>query len=130
MNSFNHYAFGAVGEWLYSRVAGIRPESPGFARMRIAPLPGGGLTEARLDYRSIRGLIHAGWEVKDGILSLDVTVPANAEALVCIPTSDPESVKEGGSTLEAAGIPVAESAADRVTCAVGSGTYHFSATVR
>lgn len=42
MNSFNHYAYGAIGEWLYSTIAGVAPEEPGFRRIRIAPIPGGG----------------------------------------------------------------------------------------
>ena len=127
MNSFNHYAFGAVGEWLYSRVAGIRLDTPGFGRIRIEPVPGGGLTHARMTYRSIRGPITSAWKIDGDNFILDVEAPANTTALVRIPTSDAASVTEGGQALDAAGIKiVAEDDASR-TCAIGSGKYSFQA---
>ena len=127
MNSFNHYAFGAVGEWLYSRVAGIRPDAPGFARVNIAPVPGGGLTQAGMTYRSIRGTIVSEWKIEDGIFILNVEIPANVTALVCIPTNAPDAVTEGGTTLEAAGIPLIATDEESVSCRIGSGTYRFEA---
>ncbi len=127
MNSFNHYAFGAVGEWIYGRVAGISPEEPGFRRVRIAPMPGGGLTHARLTYDSIRGPIRSEWRIEDGIFILEVEVPANAEATVVIPTGDPTSVKESGKSLEEAEISILSQNPTGVSCAVGSGRYLFQA---
>ena len=127
MNSFNHYAFGAVGEWLYSRVAGIRLETPGFARIRIEPVPGGGLTHARMTYRSIRGPITSAWKIDGDTFTLDVEAPANTTALVRIPTGDVASVTEGGQALEAAGIQVVAKDDASVTCAIGSGKYAFQA---
>lgn len=127
MNSFNHYAFGAVGEWLYSRIAGIRLETPGFGRIRIEPVPGGGLTQARMTYRSIRGPITSAWKIEGENFVLEVEVPANATALVSIPTGDAASVTEGGQALDAAGIEVAAKDAASVTCRVGSGKYVFQA---
>ncbi len=66
MNSFNHYAFGAVGEFLYTAVAGIDFEGPGFERILVRPIPGGGLTHARASYDSIRGKIASAWKLEGG----------------------------------------------------------------
>ncbi|OQB98838.1 MAG: Bacterial alpha-L-rhamnosidase [Candidatus Hydrogenedentes bacterium ADurb.Bin101] len=130
MNSFNHYAFGAVGEWLYSRVAGIRPETPGFSRIRIEPVPGGGLTSARMAYQSIRGPIISSWRVEGDSFLLDVEIPANTTATVCIPTGDAASVTEGGKPLEEAGISVETILDGSILCRLGSGTYQFQALAR
>lgn len=85
MNSFNHYAFGAVGEWLYSTIGGIRPVEPGFKHFEIAPKPGGSLTWAKTRYRSIRGLIRSEWERTADGLTLVVAVPVNTTATVVLP---------------------------------------------
>ena len=127
MNSFNHYAFGAVGEWLYSRVAGIRLDTPGFGRIRIEPVPGGGLTHARMTYRSIRGPITSAWKIEGDTFTLEVETPANTTTFVRIPTGDAASVTEGGQAPEAAGIKVVAKDDASVTCAIGSGKYVFQA---
>ncbi|HOC71070.1 MAG TPA: alpha-L-rhamnosidase C-terminal domain-containing protein, partial [Candidatus Hydrogenedentes bacterium] len=130
MNSFNHYAFGAVGEWLYSRVAGIRPDAPGFEKIYIEPVPGGGLTYARMNYQSIRGLIISSWRVEGDSFLLDVEIPANTTATVCIPTRDAASITEGGKPLEEAGISVETILDGSILCRLGSGTYQFQALAR
>lgn len=130
MNSFNHYAFGAVGEWLYSRVAGIRPDAPGFEKIYIEPVPGGGLTYARMNYQSIRGPIISSWRVEGDSFLLDVEIPANTTATVCIPTGDAASVTEGGKPLEEAGISVETILDGSILCRLGSGTYQFQALAR
>ncbi len=63
MNSFNHYAIGSVGEWMWRVIAGINPleEAPGCSSVRISPIPGGGLTWARASWRSIRGPLAVEW---------------------------------------------------------------------
>lgn len=127
MNSFNHYAFGAVGEWIFSRVAGINHEAPGFRRIRIAPMPGGRLTHAHLTYHSIRGPIVSAWRIADGRITLEVEAPANTTATVVIPTADPASVTEGGRNLEAGGIAVIARDEESLSCTVGSGRYVFQA---
>lgn len=129
MNSFNHYAFGAVGEWLYSRVAGIRPDAPGFEKICIEPVPGGGLTHARLTYQSIRGPVTSSWRIAEDTFYLDVTIPANTSATVHMPAGDPDAVTESGLSLQEAGIQVNSTDAGSVTCSIGSGTYQFQAPV-
>src|SRR5205085_4107776 len=77
MNSFNHYAFGSVGEWLYETVGGIAPARAGFKDILIRPVPGGTLTWAKTSYDSIHGKIETSWKLKKDQLLLDVTIPVN-----------------------------------------------------
>lgn len=97
MNSFNHYAFGAVGEWLYRYMAGIDadPLQPGFKHIRIAPRPGGGLTRVYAEYESMYGTIVSAWEIHDGCFRLQVRIPVNTTAAVQLPGA--ESLMEIGS---------------------------------
>jgi len=98
MNSFNHYAFGVVVEWLYRDVAGIdqSPGSAGFKEIVIHPRPGPGLTWARASFESVRGPVRSSWSLRDGHFSLDVEIPPNTHGTVFVPTSDPESIEESG----------------------------------
>jgi len=128
MNSFNHYAFGAVGEWLYRYVAGIDtdPQQPGFRHILIRPRIGGGLKYARAEYQSVRGRIISAWQAQDGALCLDVTIPANTTATVFVPALAGSTVTESGNSLEAAaGVRLLRQAEDAVVLAVGSGDYRF-----
>jgi alpha-L-rhamnosidase len=93
MNSFNHYALGSIGAWLYSHVAGISQaaDSAGFRDVVIRPLPGGRLTWAQASYDSVRGRIATRWEIDGSDLRLDVEIPPGATATVHVPTTDPEA---------------------------------------
>ena len=82
--SLNHYAYGAIGEWMYERIAGIYPLEAGYKKIRIAPLAGGPLTHAHGEYESPYGLIESKWEIKDGTLELSVTIPPNTSAIVSV----------------------------------------------
>lgn len=88
MNSFNHYAFGAVCSFLYRRIGGIEPIEPGFRRFRVAPAidPRFGTASTTLD--SASGRIAVAWRRRGGRLSLDLTVPANSVAQVVLPGID------------------------------------------
>ncbi|MFD9435766.1 family 78 glycoside hydrolase catalytic domain [Streptomyces sp. NPDC060002] len=92
MNSFNHYGLGSVGDFLYRQVGGLSPSSPGYASLRIAPRPGGGLTSAVSTYATPYGSAASSWSVSSGQLRLRVTVPVNTFAAVTVPTPRPESV--------------------------------------
>jgi len=87
MNSFNHYAYGAIGEWLYARLAGIEldPAAPGYKRIILRPMPGGGLTYARARLRSMHGLIESAWRIRNGRFRLEATIPPNTTATVHLP---------------------------------------------
>lgn len=130
MNSFNHYSLGSVGEWLYSHVAGIstEPEYPGFQRILIEPQPGPGLTWANATYNSVRGLIKSQWKKEAGVLTLDVTIPANTSAIVRIPVGDAAQVKESGQPFTPArGVKFVAQEGKNALFLIGSGTYKFTA---
>lgn len=85
MNSRNHYAFGAIGSFLFRRIAGIAPAAPGFSHVQIAPLIDERLGAAGATYRSISGPITTDWQTKGGNFQLDIELPTNAEASVVLP---------------------------------------------
>jgi alpha-L-rhamnosidase len=98
MNSFNHYAYGAIGAWLYQTVAGIEidPEKPGYKHILIAPKPGGGLTHAMAKIDSVYGKIISAWQIDDaGVFTLDITIPANTTATVTLPDGQTHHVGSG-----------------------------------
>lgn len=99
MNSYNHYAYGAVGEWMYATIAGIDldPEAPGYAKIRIAPRPGGGMTSARGSLLTPHGRVETSWTLAGSKFTLDVTIPPNTTATIHLPTADAEQVREGGA---------------------------------
>ena len=88
MNSFNHYAFGAVGQYLYENVAGIAAESPAYKKISIRPVIGEGLTWAKASYDSMYGKIVSNWKLEGKALTMDVTIPANTTATVHVPGKD------------------------------------------
>lgn len=83
--SMNHYAPGAVVSFLFSHCAGIRPTAPGFKKLDIRPVPGGGLTYAKAEYDSVNGKISSDWKIADGQFSITVEVPEKAEADLYLP---------------------------------------------
>jgi len=89
MNSFNHYAYGAVGDWLYRKVAGIDidPAVPGFKSIIIKPHPGGDMNNVSASHDSPYGKVSSEWEIKDGKFTLKVNVPVNTSANVYVPTT-------------------------------------------
>ena len=128
MNSFNHYAYGAIGEWMYRVVAGIEIDesTPGYKHILIQPRPGGGLTHANASVESMYGHVASGWEIVDGKLTLRIEVPANTKATVRLPKAKLEDASEGGKPLADRGdISGARQAGDAVVLEVGSGKYVF-----
>jgi alpha-L-rhamnosidase len=128
MNSFNHYAYGAIGEWMYRVVAGIEIDesAPGYKHILIQPNPGGGLTHANASVESMYGHVAAGWEIADGKLTVRIEVPANTMATVRLPKAKLEEVSEEGKPVAGrAEISRARQAGDAVALEVGSGKYEF-----
>ncbi|MCB8947879.1 MAG: family 78 glycoside hydrolase catalytic domain [Ardenticatenaceae bacterium] len=128
MNSFNHYAYGAIGDWLYQVVAGLEvdPAAPGYKRIRIQPQLGGELTYAKATLDSLYGRIESHWTRDDELVTLAVTIPANTEGIVRLPTSAVESITEQGQPLDKVeGIYAVQQEADAVILTIGSGTYQF-----
>jgi alpha-L-rhamnosidase len=127
MNSFNHYAFGSVGRWLFGTVAGIDTDGPGYKRIRIEPRPGGEFSYAKASYKSIHGQIISDWKLKDDKLMLDVTVPANTTATILVPAKDVESVTESGRpATQAKCVRLLRMEDSKAVFEVGSGHYRFS----
>ncbi|WP_409340613.1 family 78 glycoside hydrolase catalytic domain [Paenibacillus sp. MBLB4367] len=130
MNSFNHYAYGAVGEWLYRCVAGIDAdeEAPGYKHVHMKPQPGEGLTWAEATLESMYGRIHAAWRRSDDhSMEIRIRIPPNTTASVHLPNAKAAMVRENGTTLELAdGIHVIKPTVSGVSLTLGSGTYCFA----
>lgn len=98
MISFNHYASGAVGDFLYKRVAGIIPEEGGYKKFTVKPLVGGGLTHARGETICPYGKLVSEWRVENGVFTLSVTVPVSAECTVVLPDGKTFATASGDYT--------------------------------
>jgi len=123
MNSFNHWALGSIGEWMWRNIIGLNPDDsqPGWKHFIIAPRPGGGICWASGEYHSIRGRIASSWIIKHGKFYLDVTVPPNTTATIRIPSSKADKITESFQVI----IPVSVEE-DCAVFEVESGIYHFS----
>ncbi len=130
--SLGHSALGSVGDWMFQGIGGLVPDpaSPGFKHFLIRPLPGGGLTHAELKYQSPQGEIASRWTLKGDRFTLDVDVPVNATATIVLPTADAAGVTEGGRPVaKSPGIVAAATTQTSASYNVGSGRYHFTATL-
>ena len=126
MNSFNHYAYGAVGEWIYKEVAGIQAAAPGYDEIRIVPHPGDTLIHARAFLDTNYGRVESSWSRRDGRFRLAVTIPANTRATVRLPGAAGAAVTESGTPLDdATGALVTRQDGEDVVAEVGSGDYTF-----
>ncbi len=126
MNSFAHYSFGAVCQWIVENIGGIQTDGPGFKRIVIRPRPDGKLTYAKTSYRSIRGLIVSDWTDENGRFTLDVTIPPNTTATVYVPGEKAERVLESGkSAQEAEGVTLLCMDGRSAVFQVESGHYRF-----
>lgn len=126
MNSFNHYAAGAVGEWLYRFMAGIEsdPDHPGYKHIILQPRPGDGLTELESTFETMYGTIQSAWQVHDGEFEVNFSIPANTTATIRLPEH------EGVPTLDEAALAngdlkKVELSNGEVAYQAGSGDYTF-----
>jgi alpha-L-rhamnosidase len=126
MNSFAHYSFGAVYQWMVENIGGITSESPSYKHIAIAPVPGGPLTHANTSYQSIRGEVATAWTHGSGTFTLNVTIPANTTATVVLPEPSAGGITESGHPLaQAEGVKIKLAAPDRIVLEIGSGRYAF-----
>ena len=102
MTSFNHYALGAVADWIQRTIGGLAPLEPGYRRIEIHPQPGNSLTSARASHQTPYGMAECAWKIEGGAIRVDVMVPPNTTAIVTLPGRDAQPVE------------------------VGSGSYHWS----
>ncbi|KAF5241039.1 hypothetical protein FANTH_9256 [Fusarium anthophilum] len=86
MTSFNHYALGAVADWLHSSVGGISPMEPGWKVIRVRPVPGGNLRSARVSFDGPYGLIECQWVLNGTNFQMKIIVPPNCQAVVTLPS--------------------------------------------
>ena len=131
MNSFNHYAYGAIGDWLYRYVAGIDTDeaTPGYKHIQIKPHPGPGLTWAKAGLESMYGLIHAEWHLTDSNTAMEIRIilPPNTTANVQLPNAQVASLLENGKAIEqATGISNTQQLDSAVSLTLGSGVYSFT----
>lgn len=124
MNSFSHYAFGAVCEWMMGELAGIDRAAPGFDRVRIAPRPTGTITHASASMETRHGKLACSWKIVDGIFTADIIVPPNTSADVILPVKG-ELKEKGNAIVIGNGIRKQ----DGKQLLLGSGTYQFSAAL-
>jgi len=130
MNSFAHYSFGAVYQWMVENIGGIRSAAPSYKELLIAPQLDDKLASAAVAYRGIRGLIATDWQRKGGKLFFNVTIPANTTAQVVLPAKSVAAVTESGHPLaQAPGVQVLRLEGPNVVLSVGSGHYAFAMTL-
>jgi alpha-L-rhamnosidase len=130
MNSYNHYAYGAIGDWMYRVIAGIdtKTEGAGYKQIVIKPTLGGKMQNASADYETNYGKVSSHWKADGVNVTLDVEIPPNTTATVYIPAGNGSAVTESGKPLSSEpDIKVTEPVAGYVVVNVGSGSYHFSA---
>ncbi len=128
--SLNHYSPGAVVDFLHRNVAGIAPAEPGYKRIAIHPMPGGGLTRAKASYESVHGLIVSDWRIEGEQMHLHVTIPANTTAEITLPGAAVVSVTEKGIPPgNADGVLNCVQAGTDTVVDVGSGCYFFEYAV-
>ena len=96
--SLNHYSKGAVCEWLFKTMCGIRVD--GENHFTIAPRPGGHFTYAKSKYDSVYGTVESSWHKKDGTLTFDITVPTNCTAEIILPNEETKTVCSGRYCME------------------------------
>ena len=131
MNSFNHYAYGSIGEWMYRFMAGIEPAEPGFGKIRLQPvidlrtrdeLPEGqkNITFVKASYKSAAGMIKSEWCTENGLV-YRCSVPKNASADLTLPLIG-KNIILNGKTLAKSKYTIDK---DRITINITEGSYEF-----
>ena len=132
MNSFNHYAYGAIGDWMYRNIAGVDNygDAAGYKKISIRPHPGGNLDYANADLETGYGKLSAHWKIEGGKFMMVTEIPANTNAVIYIPASIADSITESGKKLsELNDITITGKEGNYIVLKVGSGTYHFSSSL-
>ncbi|MDP4284407.1 MAG: family 78 glycoside hydrolase catalytic domain [Bacteroidota bacterium] len=129
MNSFNHYAYGAIGDWMYRKMVGIDTyeDGVGYKHIKIQPHIGGGFTYASASLETYYGKVSNSWKVEGDKILMDVQIPANTKATIYVPSKDEASVFEGDKALSfLKDIIVLKVEDGYIILKVGSGKYHFT----
>lgn len=128
MNSFNHYAFGCIGNWMYTVIGGIDidPEVPGYKHIILRPRFGGGITSAKATYQSMYGEIISEWKIRGGKFDWEIAVPPNTSATVYVPAGEKASIFEGELPAhQAEGVTLTRRGKEMAIFEVQPGRYSF-----
>ena len=126
MNSFNHYAYGAIGDWMYRVAAGLDTytDGAGYKHIKIQPHVGGGLSNVAADLETYYGKLSSHWKVENGQTVYDIEIPANTTADIFLPAAAATQIEEGGKPLTDE-MKIAAPANGVIKITVGSGKYSF-----
>ncbi|TJZ63233.1 alpha-L-rhamnosidase [Sphingobacterium olei] len=112
MNSYNHYAYGAIGDWMYKNMAGINPDEVGYKKIKIEPRLGRGITTTSASLDTPYGIVSSSWTLENGIFKLSVSIPPNTTATVIMPARITNTMEEQGN--------------EKI---IGSGSYYFESKI-
>lgn len=101
MNSFNHYAFGSIAEWMYRYMCGINPDenAPGFKHSILKPLPNSRLSHAKASILTPYGRLSCGWRIEGDQLIVTAEIPANTTATIHLPDAEGAQMVENGVSI-------------------------------
>ncbi|HWB25292.1 MAG TPA: family 78 glycoside hydrolase catalytic domain [Chitinophagaceae bacterium] len=128
MNSFNHYSYGAIGDWMYRAVVGIDTytDGVGYKHIKIMPHLGPGLTSASASLNTYYGTVSNTWKESDGKITMDVEIPANTTATIYVPAANADAVTESSNALSSVkDLQVTGNEDGYIVVKAGSGKYHF-----
>jgi alpha-L-rhamnosidase len=129
MNSFNHYAYGAIGDWMYRVSAGIETMGPGYKHLILQPHPSKKLTYSKASFESSYGTVASGWERKGTKLIIGVRIPANSIATIILPVDSPAKATENGKSIsENKNFSGIRTEGKKLLIEAGSGDYVFEYT--
>jgi len=131
MNSYNHYSYGAIGDWMYRVMVGLDTyeDGPGYQHIRVQPHIGGGFTHASASLDTYYGKLSNSWKLESGKLSMDVEIPANTTAIIFIPADPSDTITEGGVVVSQSNeLQLQKVENGYVPVKLGSGVYHFVVT--
>lgn len=127
MTSFNHYAYGAIGDWMYRTIGGIDTyeDGVGYKHSKIKPEIGGNLSYAKATLETYYGKLSCEWKTEGEKVNIVVEIPVNTRATIFLPGSDEMAVKENGRSLRQAGLQVVGKEGNYMIIETGSGRYNF-----
>lgn len=131
MNSLNHYAYGAVGEWMYERIGGIAPLEPGYKVIQIAPLPKEPLSSASTSLNTPYGKVSSSWTIENNRFQLDIIIPPNTTAKIIIPANTKENLILNSQVFkDNTGAKLVNTTTNSFELLVQPGTYSFQSKIK
>lgn len=129
MNSYNHYAYGAIGDWMYRVMVGLDTyeDGVGYKHIKIKPHLGGGFTNASASLETYYGKLASSWKIEPGRILMDVDIPANTTATVFVPALEASQITDGTQAISSLKeIKIGEAKDGYLELTLGSGQYHFT----